>query len=229
MTDLNPEDRALIERAAGGTLGETIKGGTSLEWSLLAKIIDAARTEGRRSGEDGDAWEALKHRCASTKPGTPGWDEVTTLVQVRREDVEAVFAPPVEAKPAEGVREAVARIIDHEGYWERLDGCNHALSTVQMSEDSRRALTAVRDDELRATAESLAKADAILALIPAHPATGTDELPADVVRLVRAAYLAGAQAVHDAWSIDPFPEFEEAADDYAASVSRVPMSEGEGR
>lgn len=73
-------------------------------------------------------------------------------------------------------REAVARIVDHEGYWERLDSCNHALATVQMSDDSRRALTAVRDDELRATAESLGKADAILSLVPSQ---GTGEpLPA---------------------------------------------------
>lgn len=60
-------------------------------------------------------------------------------------------------------REEIARIIDHEGYWERLDSCNHALATVSMTDDQRRALTAVRDDELRGTASSLAKADAILA------------------------------------------------------------------
>lgn len=63
------------------------------------------------------------------------------------------------------VREKVARIVDHEGYWERLDSCNHALTTVQMSDESRRALTAVRDDEQRATAESLAKADSIITLL----------------------------------------------------------------
>lgn len=64
-------------------------------------------------------------------------------------------------------REAYARIIDHEGYWERLDSCNHAMATVQMTDDQRRQLTEVRDCELRGTAESLAKADAILALRPA--------------------------------------------------------------
>jgi hypothetical protein len=57
------------------------------------------------------------------------------------------------------------------------------------------------------------------------------ELPGDVVReAIIAAYLAGAQAVHDAWSTDPFPEFEEAAHDYAASIaSRAPSETGEGR
>lgn len=68
-------------------------------------------------------------------------------------------------------REEIARIIDHEGYWERLDSCNHALATVSMTDEQRRALTAVRDDELRGTASSLAKADAILARAQA-PAPG---------------------------------------------------------
>lgn len=42
-------------------------------------------------------WEALKRRCASTKPGMPEWDEVTTLVQVRRSDIEAVLSLPVQS------------------------------------------------------------------------------------------------------------------------------------
>lgn len=60
-------------------------------------------------------------------------------------------------------REEIARIIDHEGFWKRLDRCNHALANAAMTDDQRRNLIAVRDDELRGTAESLAKADAILA------------------------------------------------------------------
>ena len=76
-------------------------------------------------------------------------------------------------------REAVARIVDHEGYWERLDSCNHALATVKMDAHQRHALTAVRDDEQRGTAESLAKADAILSLVPSQgtgePVAWTDE------------------------------------------------------
>lgn len=65
----------------------------------------------------------------------------------------------------EGKREEIARVIDPDGYWERLDSCNHALATVQMNDDQRHALTKVRDDELRCTAESLAKADRIIAML----------------------------------------------------------------
>lgn len=94
-------------------------------------------------------------------------------------DVCGALELPAALSPTGGVkdREAIARIIDHEGYWERLDSCNHALETVQMSEDARRALTAVRDDERRGTAESLAKADAILALPPSAPGEAWRELP----------------------------------------------------
>lgn len=86
-------------------------------------------------------------------------------VNASRPSMEIARAALLAALPVLVDREAVARIVDHEGYWERMDSCNHALSTVQMSDDSRRALTAVRDDELRGTADSLAKADAIAAHI----------------------------------------------------------------
>ncbi|MCA0358694.1 MAG: Lar family restriction alleviation protein [Proteobacteria bacterium] len=76
----------------------------------------------------------------------------------------ALWNTRAQSQPTSGDdREEIARIIDHEGYWERLDSCNHALATVSMTDDQRRALTAVRDAELRGTASSLAKADAILA------------------------------------------------------------------
>lgn len=60
------------------------------------------------------------------------------------------------------LREKVARLVDQDGYWQRLDACNHALDTVAMTDEQRRQLTKVRDDEHRATAESSAIASAIL-------------------------------------------------------------------
>lgn len=87
-------------------------------------------------------------------------------------------------------REEIARIIDHEGYWERLDSCNHALATVSMTDDQRRALTAVRDDELRGTASSLAKADAILARQGPGPGEAVAkfdaELAAEIIATIEA-------------------------------------------
>lgn len=63
------------------------------------------------------------------------------------------------------LKEEIARLVDQDGYWQRMDGCNHALNTVSMSDDQRRQLTEVRDDEHRLTSESNAVASAILALI----------------------------------------------------------------
>ena len=63
------------------------------------------------------------------------------------------------------LREEIARLVDQDGYWQRMDGCSHALDTVTMTDDQRRQLTEVRDDERRMTAESSAIASAIIQLI----------------------------------------------------------------
>lgn len=171
MTDLNPEDRALIEltRPIIGIENRTAQEAFDI---MADRIRSAWRTEGRESRASGEAQPVGE---AGEMPGSNGG---FTLAAFKASDVPVgtkLYTAPREAwKPD---REAVARIADHEGYWERLDSCNHALDTVQMNDDSRRALTAVRDDELRGTAESLAKADAIRALPSAPPAA--DRVPGE--------------------------------------------------
>lgn len=109
-----------------------------LVWLVSQKMV-AHSGEGTMERRDREAWNARIDRLFNA-------------------------AARAQSQPTSGDdREEIARIIDHEGYWERLDSCNHALATVSMTDDQRRALTAVRDDELRGTASSLAKADAILA------------------------------------------------------------------
>jgi len=72
--------------------------------------------------------------------------------------------------PARSAVERVARLVDHEGYWERLDDLETALNLDHITEDQRRDLSRVRDQELRGTAESLAKAADILAFFAAEGA-----------------------------------------------------------
>jgi hypothetical protein len=63
------------------------------------------------------------------------------------------------------LQEEIARLVDQNGYWQRMDGCNHALNTVTMTDEQRCKLIEVRDDEHRATAESSAIASAIIQAI----------------------------------------------------------------
>lgn len=39
-----------------------------------------------------DLWDALKRQCCATKPNSEHWDEVSTLVTVRRSDIEAAVS-----------------------------------------------------------------------------------------------------------------------------------------
>lgn len=53
MTDLKPEDRALIERVAGPlSLIEMKAGQAHFEWATVVRLLDAARAEGLRSTEE---------------------------------------------------------------------------------------------------------------------------------------------------------------------------------
>lgn len=144
-----------------------------LREALVATIETALRNS--LHWQNPDAVDKSDHAIRLSGGVTPASSGCTLDLRDIAQDIAAALSLPGEAwKPD---REAVARIVDHEGYWERLDSCNHALDTVQMSDDSRRALTAVRDDELRGTAESLAKADDIRALPSAPPAA--DRVPGE--------------------------------------------------
>ena len=61
-------------------------------------------------------------------------------------------------------REAIARIIDHEGYWERLDNLNAVIRAGIASDDQHMELCHKRDEEIAGTEESLSKADQIIAM-----------------------------------------------------------------
>lgn len=117
MTDqLKPEDRALIERTLGedavpflATFGyaTSIRVGTE----QLAALLQAARTEGRRSGEDGDLEDIFDsiRSLPDHRPGTDQYKAGCAAIDILRKGIPA---PPVEAKPAEGDKEAhVAQII----------------------------------------------------------------------------------------------------------------------
>lgn len=65
-------------------------------------------------------------------------------------------------------REEIARIVDHEGFWERLDNLNAVIKSGICSDDQHMELCHVRDEEIAGTEESLTKADAILSLPSEH-------------------------------------------------------------
>lgn len=82
-------------------------------------------------------------------------------------------APNMSTTP---LRERIAREIDHEGYWERLDNLNAAIRAgVASSDDQHMELCHVRDEELAGTEDSLARADAILALLTPSDTAGLIE------------------------------------------------------
>lgn len=189
-------------------------------------------------------------------------------------------APPVEAKPAEGVREAIQATIR-----DKVSGPSFTDPAMKLAHeqdiaiaaDAILALLPARDEAAQQFAEnahcsaalpegwvaaprhpthSMKTAGArvcgnydlahdawvqMLAAAPqAHPATGTDELPADVVRLVIAAR---AVAFDDAFltaDLDAnaaLKELDAASEAFAARVpwedepddARVPLNEGEVR
>lgn len=88
----------------------------------------------------------------------------------------------------QGLREAYARIIDHEGYWERLDNLNAAIKSGIASDEQHMELCHVRDQEIIGTEESLAKADAILALPSPRSRAEDEALLAEMCREVIGRY-----------------------------------------
>lgn len=192
-------------------------------------------------------------------------DDLTIIPLVNLRDERA--APPVEAKPAEGVREAIQATIR-----DKVSGPSFTDPAMKLAHeqdiaiaaDAILALLPARDEAAQQFAEnahcsaalpegwvaaprhpthSMKTAGArvcgnydlahdawvqMLAAAPqAHPATGTDELPADVVRLV--------QSVRDAEQhFEPMSHagdraLTEMQSAVASFASRVPLNEGEGR
>ena len=112
-------------------------------------------------------WSAIRNlfvREAERFMNATRYEEASAIADKAARDLEALAASP--APDLEGLRERVARIVDHEGYWERLDNLRLAIrSGAARTDDQQMELCHARDEELAGTEESLAKADAILSLI----------------------------------------------------------------
>ena len=86
------------------------------------------------------------------------------------------------------LRERVARIVDHEGCWTRLDALNGAIRLGLATDEQHLELCNARDEEISATECSLDTADAIIALIqPEEPPASVGEALASLEGAVRAA------------------------------------------
>ena len=74
------------------------------------------------------------------------------------------------------MRERIAREIDHEGYWERLDNLNAVIRAgIASSDDQHMELCHVRDEERAGTEDSLELADRILAILTPADTAGLIE------------------------------------------------------
>jgi Lar family restriction alleviation protein len=146
--------------------------GATVELTAAREVLSApAETVGIPAGWKLVPVEPTVDMCCApfdTAPGETDCPAVRLSKDASNEAVAEFYrallnASPVAPAPAVD-REAIARIIDPEGYWERLDNLEAAIRLGIATDDQHMDLCHRRDEEREGTRDSLAKADAILAL-----------------------------------------------------------------